>query len=39
MRNSKAPVRRIIPDPVYKSELVSAFVNKLMLDGKKKFSI
>lgn len=35
MRNRPAPKRYILPDPKYKSEMVSRFVNKLMFDGKK----
>lgn len=35
MRGKKAPRRKITPDPVYGSELVSKFINKIMLDGKK----
>ena len=35
MRRRKAPVREILPDPVYNSKLVSKFINGLMLDGKK----
>ena len=35
MRNRKAPERTIIPDPKFQSELVSKFVNNLMLQGKK----
>ena len=35
MRNSKAPEREIIPDPKFQSELVTKFVNNLMLQGKK----
>lgn len=35
MRNKRAPKRIILPDPKYGSELLSRFVNKLMLDGKK----
>lgn len=35
MRKGRAKVRRIMPDPRYKSELVTQFVNNLMLDGKK----
>lgn len=35
MRNRKAPKRYVLPDPKYKSELVTKFVNKLMLHGKK----
>jgi len=35
MRNKQAPKRHILPDPKYKSELVTKFVNKMMYDGKK----
>ena len=35
MRKSRAKKRPILPDPKYKSELVSKFVNSLMRDGKK----
>ncbi|GAB4174512.1 MAG: 30S ribosomal protein S7 [Calditrichia bacterium] len=35
MRRRKAPERKVLPDPKYKSVLVSKFVNNLMLDGKK----
>ncbi len=35
MRRRKAPVREILPDPVYNSKLVTKFVNIMMLDGKK----
>ena len=35
MRRRKAPVREILPDPIYNSKLVSKFINGLMLDGKK----
>ena len=35
MRRRKAPVRHVLPDPKYHSELVSKFINGLMLDGKK----
>jgi small subunit ribosomal protein S7 len=35
MRKGRAKDRVIVPDPRYKSELVSKFVNNLMLDGKK----
>jgi small subunit ribosomal protein S7 len=34
-RRSRAVKRPIIPDPVYGSEVVTKFVNTLMLDGKK----
>ena len=35
MRKGRAKDRIIVPDPRYKSELVSKFVNNLMQDGKK----
>jgi small subunit ribosomal protein S7 len=35
MRRRKAPVREIMPDPVHGSKLVTKFINKVMLDGKK----
>ncbi|GAB4336930.1 MAG: 30S ribosomal protein S7 [Calditrichia bacterium] len=35
MRRRKAPERKVLPDPKYKSELVSKFINGLMLKGKK----
>ncbi len=35
MRKSRAKKRLILPDPKYGSEMVSKFVNYLMLDGKK----
>jgi small subunit ribosomal protein S7 len=35
MRNRKAPQRILLPDPKFGSELVTSFVNKLMVDGKK----
>lgn len=33
----KGPVakRDVLPDPVYHSKLVTRFINKVMLDGKK----
>lgn len=34
-RRTQAPRRPLQPDPVYQSRLVTAFTNKLMLDGKK----
>src|ERR671926_1141572 len=34
-RRTRAVKRPITPDPVYGSELVTKFVNTLMLDGKK----
>jgi small subunit ribosomal protein S7 len=35
MRRRKAPERTVLPDPKYKSELVSKFINGLILKGKK----
>ena len=34
-RRGQAPKRRILPDPLYGSELAQRFINRLMLDGKK----
>lgn len=34
-RRREVPKREILPDPVYKSQLLTKFVNVLMLDGKK----
>ncbi len=35
MRRRKAPVREVMPDPIYNSVIVTKFINKIMLDGKK----
>jgi len=35
MRRRRAPKRLVMPDPVYRSEIVTKFINKVMLDGKK----
>ena len=35
MRRRKAPVRPVLPDPVYGSKVLTKFVNAVMLDGKK----
>ncbi len=35
MRRRKAPVREVMADPIYNSVIVSKFINKVMLDGKK----
>ncbi|HFE64513.1 30S ribosomal protein S7 [candidate division KSB1 bacterium 4484_188] len=35
MRRRKAPERLVLPDPKYRSELVSKFINGLMLEGKR----
>ena len=35
MRRRRAPVRTVLPDPIYNSIVVTKFINKLMYDGKK----
>ena len=35
MRRRKAPVRPDMPDPIYGSKILTKFINKVMLDGKK----
>ncbi len=35
MRKARAKKRPLLPDPLYNDELVTRFVNNLMLDGKK----
>ncbi|SFV74673.1 SSU ribosomal protein S7p (S5e) [hydrothermal vent metagenome] len=35
MRRRKAPVRAVMPDPIYGSKVLTKFINKVMLDGKK----
>lgn len=34
-RKGQAPKRVILPDPVYGSEMIQRFINRMMLDGKK----
>jgi small subunit ribosomal protein S7 len=34
-RKKKAPVRKVYPDPKFRSELVSKFINSIMYDGKR----
>ena len=34
-RKRKAPIRKIFPDPKYRSEIISKFINYIMYDGKK----
>ena len=34
-RKRKAPVRKVFPDPKFRSELVSKFINSIMYDGKR----
>ncbi len=38
MRRRKAPVREILGDPIYNNKVVTKFINKMMLDGKKSVS-
>jgi len=35
MRGKKAKIRKVVPDPVYKSQLVAKLINKVMVSGKK----
>lgn len=34
-RKGPVPKRDVLPDPVYNSKIVTKFINKIMLDGKK----
>jgi small subunit ribosomal protein S7 len=34
-RKGPAPKRQLIPDPVFHSELVTRFINRMLLDGKR----
>ena len=34
-RKNRAPIRKVLPDPVYNSETVTKLINNIMLDGKK----
>jgi len=38
MRKGKAKKRKVLPDPVYNSELVTKFINNIMLKGKKQLA-
>jgi small subunit ribosomal protein S7 len=38
MRRRRAPIRPVLPDPVYKSKVVTKFITKMMLDGKRAVS-
>lgn len=38
MRRRRAPIRPILPDPIYGSKVVTKFINKMMWDGKKSIS-
>ena len=35
MRKRRAEKRDVLPDPIYKSKVVTKLINTLMLDGKK----
>ena len=35
MRRRKAPVREVLPDPIYGNKVITKFINSLMYDGKK----
>jgi small subunit ribosomal protein S7 len=35
MRRRRAPIREIMPDPIYNSKVITKFINMIMLDGKK----
>ena len=34
-RKRKAPIRKVYPDPKFRSELISKFINCIMYDGKR----
>lgn len=34
-RKGQAPKRLILPDPIYNSEMIQRFINRMMLSGKK----
>ncbi|BDU67752.1 MAG: 30S ribosomal protein S7 [Candidatus Tyloplasma litorale] len=34
-RKGQAPIRKVLPDPLYNSEMVTKLINNIMLDGKK----
>ena len=35
MRKRRAVRREVLPDPVFKSKVVTKLINRIMLDGKK----
>ena len=35
MRRRRAPVREVMPDPIYNSKIVTKLINRVTLDGKK----
>jgi len=38
MRKGRAKKREVLPDPIYNNVLVTKFINKLMLRGKKQLA-
>ena len=36
MRKKQAVKRDVLPDPIYKSKVVTKLINQIMLDGKKR---
>lgn len=38
MRRRRAPIRKILGDPIYDNKVVTKFINKMMYDGKKSTS-
>ena len=38
MRRRRAPAREILGDPIYNNKVVTKFINKMMLNGKKSVS-
>lgn len=34
-RRNQAPIRQVLPDPIFNSEVVTKLINTIMLDGKK----
>ena len=35
MRKTRAPKRDVLPDPIYKSKVVTKLINSMMVDGKR----
>lgn len=35
MRRRRAPIREVMPDPIYGNKVITKFINSLMYDGKK----
>ena len=35
MRKKRATKRDVLPDPIYKSKVVTKLINNMMVDGKK----